>query len=74
MHLFSPLRLRDPELKNRIVVSPMCECSAKEGHPQPWPFVHLGSRAVGAALVLAEASREGSGYEMKAPLQYERAW
>jgi 2,4-dienoyl-CoA reductase-like NADH-dependent reductase (Old Yellow Enzyme family) len=57
MHLFSPLRLRGLELKNRIVVSPMCEYCAKDGHPQPWHMVHLGSRAVGgAALVFTEAS------------------
>lgn len=57
MKLFTPLKIRDIELKNRIVVSPMCEYSAKDGHPQPWHMVHLGSRAVGgAALVMTEAS------------------
>jgi 2,4-dienoyl-CoA reductase-like NADH-dependent reductase (Old Yellow Enzyme family) len=57
MKLFTPLKIRDIELKNRIVVSPMCEYSAKDGHPQPWHVVHLGSRAVGgAALVMTEAS------------------
>jgi 2,4-dienoyl-CoA reductase-like NADH-dependent reductase (Old Yellow Enzyme family) len=57
MKLFTPLKIRDIELKNRIVVSPMCEYSAKDGHPQPWHLVHLGSRAVGgAALVMTEAS------------------
>src|SRR5947208_9771457 len=55
--LFTPLRLREIELKNRIVVSPMCEYSAVDGHPQPWHLVHLGSRAVGgAALVFTEAT------------------
>jgi 2,4-dienoyl-CoA reductase-like NADH-dependent reductase (Old Yellow Enzyme family) len=55
--LFTPLRIRELELKNRIVVSPMCEYSAVDGHPQPWHMVHLGSRAVGgAALVLTEAT------------------
>ena len=55
--LFSPLRLRDIELKNRVVVSPMCEYSAVDGHPQPWHLVHLGSRAVGgASLVFTEAT------------------
>jgi 2,4-dienoyl-CoA reductase-like NADH-dependent reductase (Old Yellow Enzyme family) len=55
--LFTPLRLREIELKNRIVVSPMCEYSALDGHPQPWHLVHLGSRAVGgAALVFTEAT------------------
>ena len=57
MKLFSPYRVREVELKNRIVVSPMCEYSAKDGHPQPWHMVHLGSRAVGgAALVFTEAT------------------
>src|SRR6202521_4605992 len=57
MKLFSPFRLREIELKNRIVVSPMCEYSAVEGHPQTWHMVHLGSRAVGgASLVITEAT------------------
>src|ERR1700749_1323508 len=57
MKLFTPLKIRDIELKNRIVVSPMCEYSAKDGHPQSWHMDHLGSRAVGgAALVMTEAS------------------
>jgi 2,4-dienoyl-CoA reductase-like NADH-dependent reductase (Old Yellow Enzyme family) len=57
LKLFSPYRVREVELKNRIVVSPMCEYSAKDGHPQPWHMVHLGSRAVGgAALVFTEAT------------------
>ncbi len=57
MNLFTPFRLRGIELKNRIVVSPMCEYSAKEGHPTSWHLVHLGSRAVGgAALVMTEAT------------------
>jgi len=57
MKLFSPFRMREIELKNRIVVSPMCEYSAKDGHPQEWHLVHLGSRAIGGAgLVFTEAS------------------
>jgi len=57
MKLFTPFRVREIELRNWIVMSPMCEYSAKEGHPQPWHMVHLGSRAVGGAgLVMTEAS------------------
>src|SRR5271170_1304691 len=57
MNLFGPFRLRGMELKNRIVVSPMCEYSAKDGHPTSWHMMHLGSRAVGgAALVFTEAT------------------
>lgn len=57
MNLFTSLRLREIEFKNRIGVSPMCQYSAKDGHPGAWHLVHLGSRAVGgAALVMTEAS------------------
>jgi len=55
--LFQPLRLRGVELRNRIVVSPMCQYSCVDGVPTDWHLVHLGSRAVGgAALVFAEAT------------------
>jgi 2,4-dienoyl-CoA reductase-like NADH-dependent reductase (Old Yellow Enzyme family) len=55
--LFTPLRLRETMLRNRIAVSPMCQYSAREGLPAAWHLVHLGSRAVGgAALVMVEAT------------------
>jgi len=55
--LFTPLKLRDIEFKNRIFVSPMCQYCGKDGMPEEWHFVHLGSRAVGgAALVIIEAT------------------
>ena len=55
--LFSPLRLRERGFKNRIFVSPMCQCSAVDGMPTDWHLVHLGSRAIGgAALVMTEAT------------------
>jgi anthraniloyl-CoA monooxygenase len=61
--MFTPFRLRDMLLSNRIVVSPMCQYSAEDGTPNDWHLVNLGSRAVGgAALVVAEmtdVSREG---------------
>ena len=54
--LFSPLRLREVTLRNRVVVSPMCEYSSVDGFANDWHVVHLGSRAVGGAgLVLTEA-------------------
>ncbi|RCS30552.1 NADH:flavin oxidoreductase/NADH oxidase [Rhodanobacter denitrificans] len=57
MKLFEPLAQRSLTLRNRLVVSPMCEYSATDGVPNDWHMVHLGSRAVGgAALVIAEAS------------------
>ncbi len=56
-HLFSPLRIRKVEFRNRIVVSPMCQYSCDDGFANDWHLVHLGTRAVGgAALVMAEAS------------------
>ena len=55
--LFAPLRLRGVELRNRIVVSPMCQYSSDDGMATDWHLVHLGSRAVGgASLVIAEAT------------------
>lgn len=55
--LFTPLRLRELDFRNRIFVSPMCQYSAIDGLPNSWHMVHLGSRAVGgAALVMAEAT------------------
>ena len=55
--LFAPLSLRGASLRNRIVVSPMCQYSSQDGFANDWHFVHLGSRAVGgAALVFTEAS------------------
>jgi anthraniloyl-CoA monooxygenase len=53
--LFTPFRLRDLILTNRIVVSPMCQYSSEDGMPHDWHLVHLGSRAMGGAgLVMTE--------------------
>ena len=55
--LFSPLTIRGIELKNRIVMSPMCQYSSANGLPTDWHFVHYVSRAAGgAALILSEAT------------------
>lgn len=55
--LFSPVRIREVELKNRIAVSPMCQYSATDGFANDWHLVHLGSRAAGGAgLVIVEAT------------------
>lgn len=57
MHLFTPLKLRDVTLRNRVGVSPMCQYSSEDGFANDWHLVHLGSRAVGGAgLVIAEAT------------------
>jgi NADPH2 dehydrogenase len=53
--LFSPIRLADLELANRIVVSPMCQYSADDGVATDWHMNHLGMLAnSGAGLVIAE--------------------
>ena len=55
--LFDPLTLKDVTLKNRIVVSPMCQYSADDGRINDWHLVHLGSHAIGGAgLIIGEAS------------------
>ena len=55
--LFTPLKIREITLRNRIAVSPMCQYSAEDGFPNDWHLVHLGSRAVGGAgLVIMEAT------------------
>src|ERR1700735_2136191 len=55
--LFTPLTIRDIELGNRTVVSPMCQYTSVDGYASDWHLVHLGSRAVGGAgLVFTEAT------------------
>ena len=55
--VLSPLKIRNVELRNRIVVSPMCQYIAEDGFADDWHLVHLGSRAVGGAgLVFTEAT------------------
>ena len=57
--LFSPLTIRGETMKNRLVVSPMCQYSADgmDGLPTSWHMVHLGSRAIGGAgIVMFEAT------------------
>jgi anthraniloyl-CoA monooxygenase len=53
--MFTPFRVRDLLLPNRVAVSPMCQYSAADGMPDDWHLVHLGSRAMGGAgLVFTE--------------------
>ena len=53
--MFLPLKVRDVQLKNRVVVSPMATYSAVDGLVQDFHLVHLGARALGgAALVFVE--------------------
>ncbi|KAE8225923.1 hypothetical protein CF319_g1411 [Tilletia indica] len=61
-HLFRPITFRTKgkdglTLKNRAIVSPMCQYSAKDGFPSPWHLAHLGSFAIhGAGTIMVEAS------------------
>ena len=56
-NLFTPLKIRGTELKNRIVVSPMQQYSSEDGFATDWHLVHLGSRAVGGAgLIITESA------------------
>jgi anthraniloyl-CoA monooxygenase len=50
--MFTPLKLRDLTIPNRVVVSPMAQYSAKDGLPNDWHFVHYTSRALGGAGLL----------------------
>src|SRR6201996_8048881 len=55
--LFTPLRVGALELKNRIVVAPMCQYSAIDGCMTDWHVIHLGHLALsGAALLTIEAT------------------
>jgi anthraniloyl-CoA monooxygenase len=50
--MFTPFRLRDMQLANRVVVSPMAQYMAVDGLPGEWHYVHYGSRAIGGAGLL----------------------
>ncbi|MEK0164093.1 MULTISPECIES: bifunctional salicylyl-CoA 5-hydroxylase/oxidoreductase [unclassified Phaeobacter] len=53
--MFAPYRLREMQLKNRVVVSPMAQYKAKDGCPTDWHLIHYGERAKGGAgLVYTE--------------------
>lgn len=57
MSLLEPVRLRGVTLRNRIVVSPMCQYSSDDGFANDWHLVHLGQFAAGgAAMVVTEAT------------------
>jgi 2,4-dienoyl-CoA reductase-like NADH-dependent reductase (Old Yellow Enzyme family) len=57
MLLFNSLSLQNITLKNRIIVSPMCQYSSIDGFATNWHLVHLGQFAIGqAAAVIQEAT------------------
>ena len=56
-HLFTPFRVAGLELRNRIVIAPMCQYSADDGRATDWHVIHLGHLALsGAALLTIEAT------------------
>jgi 2,4-dienoyl-CoA reductase-like NADH-dependent reductase (Old Yellow Enzyme family) len=55
--LFQPIRIRNLNLSNRIVIAPMCQYSAQDGCMTDWHLIHLGHLALsGAALLTIEAT------------------
>lgn len=55
--LYSPIKFRNVELKNRWVMSPMCMYSCEDGLADDFHFVHYGSRAQGGTgLLFVEAT------------------
>jgi len=55
--LFTPFRVGALELRNRIVIAPMCQYSAVDGCMTDWHVIHLGHLALsGAALLTIEAT------------------
>ncbi|MDF2905160.1 MAG: NADH:flavin oxidoreductase/NADH oxidase [Herbinix sp.] len=56
--LFTGYKLKNMELKNRIVMAPMCMfCADNDGNPNEWHYIHYTSRAVGqTGLIILEAT------------------
>ena len=52
-YLFRPLTIRSVTIKNRIMLSPMCQYSAERGLVNDWHLVHLGARAAGGAGIVS---------------------
>ena len=60
--LFDPITIQELTLKNRIVVSPMCQYSSVDGYASDWHLVHFGQFAIGqASAVIQEATAVSPG-------------
>ena len=59
--LFSPISLADVELRNRIIVAPMCQYSADAGCATDWHLMHLGQFAVSGGADLDRSGWGGNG-------------
>ena len=56
-HLFRPFTIRGVTSRNRIVISPMCQYTAHDGHLEDWHLVNLGRFATGGAgIIITEAT------------------
>src|SRR4051812_29234601 len=56
--LFTPLKIRGLTLQNRIMLSPLCQYSAENGHMTQWHLAHLGGiiqRGPGLSIIEATA-------------------
>jgi 2,4-dienoyl-CoA reductase-like NADH-dependent reductase (Old Yellow Enzyme family) len=82
MKLVDPIRMRNIELKNRILVSPMWQHSAKNGHPAQAEPILMGEQA-GLIFLEREMLRDPywlrraakmHGEKIKRPVQHERGW
>ena len=67
----TPLTIRGVSLRNRIVMSPMCQYSAQEGFADEWHLVHLGSRAVGGAGLVASRPPQWRAMAAFRPVTWE---
>ena len=55
--LFTPITLGGVELRNRIIVAPMCQYSASDGNASDWHLMHIGQFSVsGVGLIFIEAT------------------
>ena len=55
--LFEPIKIRQLQLVNRMVIAPMCQYSAEDGRMNDWHLIHLGKLSLsGAALLTIEAT------------------
>ena len=55
--IYKSIKINKLKLENRVVVSPMCQYSAINGHPSNWHYKHLGSLVKsGASMIILEST------------------
>ena len=50
--LFTPIKIRELAIRNRIIASPMCQYLSFDGAPSDWQLMHLGRLAIGGCGVV----------------------